>query len=795
MNKFQQLIKTLQTELIILIDDDFIPVTDTQEILTFICFMNPVDRKLMLKRLTTIENTLIAPLNQLIDGIDNIEIKSDDKQYIEAGLLSDLLNNKDEDTLLKLAKELIETIDKSDNKDDIENLGMMYGLRPSAGTDNYSDFFEVLEVFDPKKSIRLYKGLEGTEFTSFENEIREVNQAKNNKFPLLIVDRYLAHGQDGNEVIENLRKGENGIDRFFSVLYTSRDAEQITPTDLESYFHIQLRKDDAQALNKVSEALALSAFATLFNQIYKYRESALDVANQLVIQSGVANMIYLSEMAYAEGDTIFNVFNNWFDLLSDKKVQDELLKEDPQGFDLNFMAGLTKLIKSDFVSNLNEAVTIDGTFHQEVYQLATYEIFNKKVNHFCLPPAPGDIFKIDDQLYMLVGQECDLVVRSNGTNVCRNEQLAELIKCSFKQQNQDSKVDSKVDRITVNHFELDNEKGVLEITLGNKEFLDFRLLDLCCLNKDGISKYESDNFPKQEILELLPEKWSKYIPCLIDELNAKLKIQEFITKEGIDPCVLSGDYSFNVQNYDEDNMTVFPVRRIARVRGQFREYIMQRYWQYKTRKGLNTIGVYKREPVQLYSLQVGFPDNLQEIKGNHHVWIQLTGDRKKNKKKSSLDIVIMKKDLMEVICEDLRPMLEKIGHSEIIVSSKDGFEQEKILISKEWNQDKVTLKVVFPVFNEYADYTIGVNKKYALHDLFGKGFINLNPSLKKAVFVQGKKLTPMMKEGGALHYVKMADLVKGEIHLPDENIKLKLNQDSGKLYNAGQINEGANGEE
>ncbi|GGH66891.1 hypothetical protein [Phaeocystidibacter marisrubri] len=787
MNKFQQLIETLQTELIILIDDDFTPVKNAQEILTYICFMHPVDRQLMLNRLKTLDHSLIASIMTLIDGVEKITLGDDDIAYIQAGLLAELLNQKNEDVLLDQANRLIDSITKSIHKDDIDDLVMMYGLRPTAGTENYNGFFEGLEAFNPKKSIRLYKGLEGAEFTSFEQEIKNVNQARNSKFPLLIVDRYLANAQDGNQIIQNLRDSPNGIDRFFSVLYTSQDAEQIETSDLQSYFHIQLRKDDDQALEKVSEALALSAFATFFNQIYKFRVEALSSANELVIASGTPNMVYLAGMAHAEGDSVFNVFNKWFDLLSGKKVQDALLTDDPDGFDMNFMISLTSLINKDFISTINGEV-LNEQFHQEIEQLATYEIFDLQVNSFCSPPASGDVFEIDGQLYMLAGQECDLIVRSNGAAVSRNEKLAELVKCSFKQLNQDLKVDSsQASRVAVNHFVHGVNHGILEIQLGEKDFFDFRLLDLCCLNEDGEARFSQDSFPDQKVLHLLPVKWTNYVLALKSELENKLKVQRYISDEGITPTSITGDFSFNIQFEENEGKISFPIRRVARLKGQFREYVMQRYWQYKTRKGLNTIGLYQRNLVQVQSIQAGFPYDLQELEGNHHAWVQLTGDRAKNSNKTSLDLIIMKKDLLDSVGHVFKPLLEKIEKTEIVITPKDGFLQEKIKITRTWNRDNVSLKIFFPLLNEYSDYSIAMSDSFILHDLFGKDFIKSHPTVKKAILVNADMQKPLMGEGGLVHRFTLNELIESEIHLPEENIKLGFDKNNGKLYNAGPI--------
>lgn len=190
MNKFQQLIDTLKTDLIILIDDDFTPVTDSQEIVTFICCLNQLDRDLFMLSLAGIENDLIAPLNKLVGGLSELEeITPDDQKFIEAGLISDLLKHKGLDDLKDIADTVIRIIESMESKDAIAELSMMYGLRLKESTLTYNPFFESLSEIGIDKSIRLYRGLIGDEFTKFEEDIRIVNERRRNKFPLLIVDR------------------------------------------------------------------------------------------------------------------------------------------------------------------------------------------------------------------------------------------------------------------------------------------------------------------------------------------------------------------------------------------------------------------------------------------------------------------------------------------------------------------------------------------------------------------------------------------------------------------------------
>lgn len=784
MDKFKQLVQTLQTKLIILIDDDFIPVTDVQEVVTYVCFMNSLDRELLLLKLRDIDDTLIEPLNKLIEKVNCIKISKEDIKIIEAGLITNLLTDRGYNKEIRLANEIIDTITKSEKRDIILNLSMMYGLRNKEATKVYDPFF--LDSLKDK-SIRLYRGLEVSEFDLFENEINMVNNKRKNKFPLLIIDKQISEGKNGEEIIRDLRS-RNKINKFFSILFTSKDDERIKPTDIEGYFHIQLRKDDSKALEKVSEALALSAFASFFDQIYKYRKESLNNANQLVIESesGIVNMLYLADMAYAEGDTVFNVFNNWFDLLSDKKAQDII--HDSGDFDINFMIGLTKLINSNFISSIGGNGDLDNNhFHKEIKKLETYEIFNRRVNEFCSPPASGDIFEINGQLYMLAGQECDLVIRSNRAKVKRNEKLAELVKCDFKQCSQDSKVDSSEIRIVkMNHFEFDGKKGVLEVNLGSKDFFDFRIMDLCSLNKDGISRCPKNDYWDSPWSKLLPEKWTKYVPLLIEEIKCKIKVHDFLTKEDINPTSITGDQSFNIA-YEKNlgGAIIFPVRRVARIKGQFREYLLQRYWQYKTRMGVNTIGLYTRTPVEFQSIRFGFPYDLKEITGDYQASLQLTGNRDKNKDKTNLDLILEKEYIASKLNGAFEQYVNSINTREIIIDNKIDENPGKynyILFSKEWSGDKLSLTIKFPLFNKYANrYFIGKDSLTA-YDLFGKEFIDINPNLKDAVFVNdSNKRCPLFPEGLKPHKMSLKNLLEGEIHIPKENIKLQFDKEQGRL--------------
>ncbi|PEY46219.1 hypothetical protein, partial [Bacillus cereus] len=98
-------------------------------------------------------------------------------------------------------------------------------------------------------------------------------------FCILIVDKLLGDEDGVRFVKEELFShciGKNVI----SVIYTS-EPESNDPQQMEDYYVIQVYKDDIDALNRLTDGLALCAYVELFNRIREIHITSIKQVQEL----------------------------------------------------------------------------------------------------------------------------------------------------------------------------------------------------------------------------------------------------------------------------------------------------------------------------------------------------------------------------------------------------------------------------------------------------------------------------------------------------------------------------------
>ena len=779
-NNFQILVEELRTDPIVFIDNDFSPVKEPSEIFEFIAFLNEGDYTLLNKLLNDLDPELANLFITSRQNLAGLNLDATDRDYLRSPAAAKHLSGKGSTDIAEEVDKILALIEKNlKNGDELADHAMNFGLVPDATYGSYAPFFDSLKQFEGSKSIRIYKGLLGEQFNLFKQNIEETLNIKEKEFYLMIVDKKLT-GQEGDEIISDLRKGGGKTVNFFSVLFTSKEGEQLDPQNFDQYFQLQLTKHDPQVVNKVSGGLALCAYAKLFDMLRTAKKTVLDEAFDLITSDGKQNMLYLAEMAHAEGTTVFNVINKWFDLLAQKKITDALSgKHDQLPFDYSFVTSLTAFLNPDYII---AKPGVSENFEIEIQGLKTFELFDHSINELYLPPAPGDIYRIDTGLYILAGQECDLIVRGKGKDARRKEKLAELVKCSFSLLPIDGKTQDTESTLSLNHFLLDDKHGVLEIDFKKRSLYDFRILDLCSTNNTGRSILPTGGELEMAARKALPKAWENYCQRLFTELANKMKLLDFMKQEKINGGELLPDESFLLDHTTTGDSTNFPVQRIARLRGGFKEYFLQRYWQYKTRKGLDTIALYNQENAAIEYIECGFFENHEKVVMDEplNVLLQLTGDHEKNRDKGKLALILSKTELSRFLNEQQRKIFDFIAAEDIRLANQEYKEESsKIIFRKKYEDGKLSLAITFPIYNEITGNYFVVKNSMTLNHMFEPSFINTSQIPDDAHYLSGGEQFPLY-ENNKLKKLKLADIENG-IYIPSIKLAFKVERNEGVL--------------
>ena len=587
----------------------------------------------------------------------------------------------------------------------------------------------------------------------------------------------LAHNISGSSIITDLETSIEGQRLlFFSILFTS-DTNKVT-TGGHFHFAIQKTEDATSAIEQVSDGLALCAYATFFYGLIRLRKNALEETERLVV-SAKENMLYLASMAHAEGDTVFNTINNWFNLLNQNHISKRLSEKKGDALDFDFIANLSSLITTDFLTI--DTNKVSSEFTENVQRLNSFELFEDNINYTFCPPSPGDIYEIDSKLYILAGQDCDLIVRVKGESVGRKEKLAELILCD-KSGLLDNKIDDKTGErnpsLAFNYFSLNNEQGSLKIRFGERGFFDFRLLDLCSTNRQGKSQFSPEQKLDNVAKKALPKFWGQYYPVLIENINRKIKVSDLIKEKGISSDILSSDMSFSLEYSIEGDLHSFPVRRIAQLKGQFKDYFLRRYWEYKTRKGLNTTLLNQRQSIEVKTLECGFAGILEKVEATLEIFRENSHNRDVNKE--NLPLIINKEKLILAISEQHKPILERFEDEEITIKhGKLSDKSTKIDFDCRYEDGSLHLSITFPYYNQISKNHFRAKEKMALKDIFPSEFIETLGIDNEAICQIGSNNFPLFNLKRP-HKFCIEDLKNGVV-IPSVDLSFKLDNKLGIL--------------
>ncbi len=786
-NKFKKLVETLNIDPIVFIDNDFQAESNPGNIIYKLTKIPDLSLKWFFQSLKDKDEALYVYLSNFIDKIKSISIDVVDNEYFQSGILEEAFSGKYNNVITKeeitaLNEEILKA--NSSNEYDFKELLLAAGLLNST-LDSYNFIIKELSELNRKPNVKFYTGLPGKKLNDFIKTIgEEIKEAGSNNF-MLIVDKQLAGGEDGRATMDSLSNlcEREKIRNFISIIYTSKGEEKLMPDRLPSRSHLimQIRKPEGTdydiVLDKLSQSLAFCAYNLFFNTYISSKKLVLDTVDELLNnnETSAANVIYLAEQAYSEGVTIFKVIEEWIEMMTKKTLIEKLVESTDPMFGYRYIISLTSLFSNDFFTLSNFKVSPEQL---KQLDLSIFEIFDYKINKFHSPPTIGDIFDINGQLFVLVGQECDLIVRENGSEIRRREQLAELVEAEFilGKENEEKLNDKNREHIEISHFEYNGNLGLLKVYFNRRKFFDFKLLDLTVLNTEGVATLPK-NSEKVVDVNLLPQMWQKYLPFLVTELNKKLSLLDLIKKSGNSPNSIFPDDSLLLEPTTGDETQTFPIIRLCRIKGNFNKLLITKLSEYKNRVALNTIKIYNREQAIISKVKCGFSGSIKDVSTiagwkilRHRM---LGGD---------LTLVIYKSDILKVIPPFFQSLFPKDIEEEILIKNREQyFSNNLIRIKKSYSENANTYEVIieFGINNKLKKKYFFVQKDYSLEDLIPEGLF-LELTGKEQITVAANKKTSYKSVNEV--QISHLDLKKG-VTIPEINLSIKISEDEGVLDN------------
>ena len=312
--------------------------------------------------------------------------------------------------------------------------------------------------------------------------------------------------------------------------------------------------------------------------------------------------------SYGEGvwevNTLMRIANN----LYDQKIKELMVKK-------KFAKGVNPAIKrAKELSDITFKVPASHQPYKEKLTLRHNDIYHSgdHINKLHLPLENGDVFKIYEGsgqgLYILVAQECDLMIRTNrggsgGVRTAKTAMLLKLKTFSLDELERDEETHFKnsgmVMHFYANKFKLEYftpGKKDIGIVLFNSEFrVDLNALDLTVFHPDGkaeidltVGRFDTDLVSAS--LEMRYEKLLKhYIKKnkIISELTPKLSAcnkptkQQILSSMGCKLAPLHNIGKATVYSTDKFN---FGIKRIMRLKSDGATYLLDRYYKHLSRK-------------------------------------------------------------------------------------------------------------------------------------------------------------------------------------------------------------------
>lgn len=789
-NELSTLIDLLNVRLFVFFEDDFTFIGTPEMVLSDLQFigdkhLNCFLEELVLKGYNELSD-IIGKFYNEFSSKANKEGKS--KFRFARGKIERFIFDKEEDNddyriCREIYKEYSNTIIRyftkvneieyqiSDRK--LEEIFIKYGIGISTEFPTPYDVIEKeMRKISSESIFRIYKGYSEADKSSIKADIEKAfNMEK--EFCICFVDNNIQGEKKADIIVKFLEESFNEKSVSSIVLSTRPESEYSGPP--ENYLVPFVSKND-DILNKSAEKLALCTYGVLFRRLKNVNELSINKAFKLALTSE-ENIKMLIMKSKAEGITEFEAISNWFDLVMEKVFSDGIINDE------NDFSSIVKITQFLVDHNFTNNISTDPKYYEELKELNTYEIFDGSISSQYQPPAPGDVFAAEGKYYVLVGQDCDFMVRGN--SISRKAKNAELLEAEFKNKNLTEKIDcSDKEKIVINYFKNEHsEIGVLEVCLGGYEVCDFNILDMCTFNKSGDCKISIKDSLSPEISFQVSETWRLLYESIQKRLEAISNIKQAIKDKGIEDVVLTQDrFSLFKYNANEDVIN-YPLKRICRLKGDFKHFLIKKYWDYKGRIGYNTLKVTNVEPLDLKRISLGYPGKCEESDFSMKGFFNRLSAYSDSEPLTSFPWILDLKSLIDRINEKFGRMYVLNNYNLTLVDERFQDDKTNIIIEKMlFCGNKYGIKITIPYIIQKEDKQYLLCKDTAtIAEILCVKEDFLSEDFQVNYIISGDRLQ-IFDENNKLIKLNVKDVLRKGLRIQNFGIDINLDREKGIIY-------------
>jgi len=588
MSKLKELIHSLKAYTVIIVENNFRHITDAEEIVARFIQLPVASRNNITEELKTIAlDNLSAHLSQFDESFCILPISEADYKNLLPKNFRQYLTNIEQEALLTeaLITAINEELEK-EGSDVFKDMLLLNGIGSIAGANEEAIYNKVLSELNeiPEISISYYRDYIGEDARDkFTDRLASNMKSTNSLYYLAIIDKHLGDGNvdlNGKVLIEKtlieIRKDHNL--KFVGFILTAK-VEDTDPISYDDYFVREISKNEEELITLMVDRIAQAAYITVFSYLSENYKQSSEEVRQVVIKNQ-KNIKHIVEQSHIEGIPAFDAIKQWFDMAID------MYNSKSEINDFSFIGGLTAFFNDHYLSDNPEIASIG----EEIKEIRSFELFDYSINKRYLPIAPGDIWLINGNYYILVGQLCDILLREN-TNK-RNSKIAEFLPIKLHLPKEEDGVKKyyvktgKSKRIFIENFiDSSGENMTMAIGVSTPEIYtsDFNLLDLAMFNNEGDCKIEINSKLSREITNVLPAGKEKLHEHLSEIIN---NIPEAHRSEYSDLSPIN----LNLFDFVKDgNVVSYNAKRMARLRGRYYDSLYNNYINVKSRVDLNLV--------------------------------------------------------------------------------------------------------------------------------------------------------------------------------------------------------------
>lgn len=581
---YRELFSSINCQRIVFFEDDFKQIAfEKTRVLYDMSRMDVEDRELFLSEIKAHSSELERKTRVFLESFDKvfdeIGVWRDAIVYGDITSAFPLVGNQSPELRAEIER-LYEAVPDEEIAS-VYGVGAKYGIGVSQPTQFDSIFSDYILYDNRAKSFRVYTDFSASTAKLFSIDISE---STNSKSVVCIIDNQLGDAKRAGEIIQAIKDASTQERKnIVGCVFSSQGLFEEISKDV--YFEYTSKTN----IGNLEGCLARSAYNYYLAELKNETLSRLTAAFESAQESkGIA--YYLSRKALREGESEYQIINDWIQLLSANAHAES--------------TNIKQLIALSRVINSLEDTTDEPD--ASLQKLNTLEAFDYSINDYYLPIAAGDVFTDDKgNWYVLVGQDCDM---ARSTSRYPKNALAELLLAKVRPQTEFKKWANDLEKASIYSFRksITESSEILQVDYQKRKCIANEILNLCAYNSDGVCRISLSQDLNDEQKKLMPQYMIEYhqnlqkyfaaVRTIRDQVKEAFDIinnLEKLSKEKDPILIRIDDFSENA------DQVMFGFRRVCRLTHTYVFYLYKLYLEHRGRQPFQTINLVRQDEVSL----------------------------------------------------------------------------------------------------------------------------------------------------------------------------------------------------